>query len=187
MSKEADSIISKLIAKGKNYDGDTVYDKPHGHPNRKGFRMTGFDTPEVTKNHPNADLAKNALSALFRNGAKAETTGEFGTHDRELTDVVDEEGNNLSSEMIASGLASPTGFSNEREMESEKYGNIRQAFGEERSSNPVLASYGNKRESIDDMIKLIGRRSIKNNKGSPSSRKSKRLPEVLRRKYLWAS
>lgn len=159
-------VLDALIADGKNYDGDTVYGKPRGEPDRKGYRLTGFDTPEVTKNHPNAQLAKDTLSALVADGgARTSPTGEHDKYGRELTDLVDENGNNLSTELIAGGLAVPTGFSSAHEQDGEMYGNIRQAFTGKRSTNDVINEYSAKRTDIDEMIKYIGRRQFEQDKG----------------------
>ncbi len=139
------SYLESLIARGENYDGDTVYDREG-----KGYRLTQMDTPEMDS--ANGENSRQALSALVRDGGQVQPTGQHDKYGRELTDLVDEDGDSLSFAMIQGGLAAPTGFSDRDHQFAEVSGNVRQALGLSRTENDVVNAYSQQRKADRSLI-----------------------------------
>ena len=120
MSQSADDVLKRL--KGGAIDGDTFVAEDGSR-----IRLAGADTPERAKvingqvqvGEAGSETATAILQRMLNSGVEIEKTGDT-TYDREVANVKDAKGRDVSDYLISVGAAEPTQFSDQDQRDTER-------------------------------------------------------------------
>ena len=128
-------------------DGDSGY---FGSDKKDGFRIKGMNTPESENNfdrvdkHPDGRLAAETIKMLQAEGAQVIRGNSKGEYGRGLSEFVDADGNDLTQDMVRSGLAFPDRSREAAEAASDR--NEREFLGKPTTFNKTIREQAEKRQ-----------------------------------------
>jgi endonuclease YncB( thermonuclease family) len=113
--------------------------------NYNGVRAKGFNSPETEHNngrtdaHPDGKLSKELSERLQKEGAYFKSTGKRGTYGRELAEFKDGSGRDLSTDLVASGMA--WADRSRKSAEAEMAGIKNRALGDGKTGNATIDEF----------------------------------------------